>query len=218
KNERRAEKKLWTAAAEGDKVRVFVAEDERDEGSRVASELYAENARGTSYAEMAVFYRANAQSRALEDVLRARRIPYRVVRGRSFYDRAEVKDIAAYLRLCLNPRADGDLLRVINTPPRGIGDTTVEHLRASASRLGLSLWEALTSDDPEMPANARNKLLPFRALIEKLRAGVAQDAGAADSIERVIAETGYADRLRLEGEEGEERLENLLELVGAARE
>jgi DNA helicase-2/ATP-dependent DNA helicase PcrA len=218
KNERRAEKKLWTAAGEGEKARVFVAEDERDEGSRVASELYAENARGTSYAEMAVFYRANAQSRALEDALRARRVPYRVVRGRSFYDRAEVKDVAAYLRLCLNPRSDGDLLRVINVPPRGIGDTTVDHLRASASRQGLSLWEAIGSADPELPSNARTKLLPFKALIDKLREGVAQDPGAADAIERVIDQTGYADRLRLEGEEGEDRIENLLELVGAARE
>ena len=218
KNERRAEKKLWTAAGEGEKVRVFLAEDERDEGARIASELYAENARGTAYSEMAVFYRANAQSRALEDALRARRVPYRVVRGRSFYDRAEVKDIAAYLRLCVNPRSDGDLLRVINTPPRGIGDTTVEHLRASANRQGLSIWEALSSSDPEMPSNARAKVAPFKALIDELRKGVAEDAGAADAIERVIDRTGYADRLRLEGEEGEDRLENLLELVGAARE
>jgi DNA helicase-2/ATP-dependent DNA helicase PcrA len=218
KNERRAEKKLWTAAGEVEKVRVFLAEDERDEGARIASELYAENARGTAYSEMAVFYRANAQSRALEDALRARRVPYRVVRGRSFYDRAEVKDIAAYLRLCVNPRSDGDLLRVINTPPRGIGDTTVEHLRASANRQGLSIWEALSSSDPEMPSNARAKVAPFKALIDELRKGVAEDAGAADAIERVIDRTGYADRLRLEGEEGEDRLENLLELVGAARE
>src|SRR5205807_5363557 len=178
KNERRAEKKLWTAAGEGEKVRVFLAEDERDEGGRIASELYAQNARGTSYSEMAIFYRANAQSRALEDALRARRIPYRVVRGRSFYDRAEVKDVAAYLRLCVNPRSHGDLLRVINTPPRGIGDTTVEHLRASAARQGFSLWEALSSNDLELPANARGKLVPFQALLGKLRDGVAQDAGA----------------------------------------
>src|SRR5207302_1612363 len=88
KNPRRAEKKLWTAAGEGDKLRVVLAEDERDEAQRVAQELYAENARGTSYSEMAVFYRANAQSRALEDGLRARRVPYRVVWGRSLYDRA----------------------------------------------------------------------------------------------------------------------------------
>jgi len=214
KNERRAEKKLWTAAGEGDKLRVIVAEDERDEGARIASELYAQNARGTAYSEMAIFYRANAQSRSLEDALRARRIPYRVVRGRSFYDRAEVKDIAAYLRLCVNPRADGDLLRIVNTPPRGIGETTVDKLRASAAQQGLSLWECL--DDAGLPANVRSKLLPFKALIEKLRAGVT--SSAADAIELVIEGTGYADRLRLEGEEGEERLENLLELVGAARE
>ena len=216
KNERRAEKKLWTAAGEGDKLRVLVAEDERDEASRIVTELYQLNARGTAYSEMAVFYRANAQSRALEDALRGRRIPYRIVRGRSFYDRAEVKDVAAYLRLCINPRSDGDLLRVINTPPRGIGDTTVDHLRASAARQGLSLWEALSSNDPELPSNARAKLQPFRQLIEKLREGIGAEASAA--IERVINETGYADRLRLEGEEGEERLENLYELAGAAKE
>ena len=214
KNERRAEKKLWTAAGDGEKLRVVVAEDERDEGNRIAGELYAQNARGTAYSEMAIFYRANAQSRSLEDALRARRIPYRVVRGRSFYDRAEVKDVSAYLRLCVNPRADGDLLRVINVPPRGIGDTTIDKLRASAARQGLSLWECL--EDAELPGNVRAKLLPFKALIDKLRAAVT--GSAADAIELVIESTGYADRLRLEGEEGEERLENLLELVGAARE
>jgi DNA helicase-2/ATP-dependent DNA helicase PcrA len=218
KNPRRAEKKLWTAAGEGEKLRVFVAEDERDEGSRIAQELYAENARGTSYSQMAVFYRANAQSRALEDALRARRVPYRVVRGRSFYDRAEVKDVAAYLRLCVNPRSDGDLLRVINTPPRGIGETTVEALRRSAAAKGLSLWETLESleSDAELSASAKNKLAPFRELVNKLRAQVGGEA--AEAIQRVIDETGYADRLRLEGEEGEDRLENLMELVGAARD
>ena len=220
KNERRAEKKLWTQAGEGEKVRVLVAEDERDEGMRIAGELYAENARGTPYAEMAIFYRANAQSRVLEDQLRARRIPYRIVRGRSFYDRAEIKDVAAYLRLCVNPRSDGDLLRVINTPARGIGDTTVEALRKSAVRMGVSLWEAIEQmeQDAQLSSSARTKLFPFRALLSRLRAQVSQDAGAADAIERVMADTGYEDRLQLEGEEGEERLENLRELVGAARD
>ena len=220
KNPRRAEKKLWTAAGEGDKLRVVLAEDERDEAQRVAQELYAENARGTSYSEMAVFYRANAQSRALEDGLRARRVPYRVVRGRSFYDRAEVKDVAAYLRLCVNPRSDVDLLRIVNNPPRGIGDTTIERLRESATRTGLSLWEAIQSmeRDPELAASARTKLVPFRDLVRRLGDAVRSAPGAADAIELVMNETGYADRLRLEGEEGEDRLENLFELVGAARE
>ena len=220
KNERRAEKKLWTAAGAGEKLRVVLAEDERDEGRRIAEELYAENARGTAYAEMAVFYRANAQSRVLEDALRARRIPYRVVRGRSFYDRAEVKDVAAYLRLCLNPRSDNDLLRIINTPPRGIGDTTVEHLRAAAARTGLSLWETLREmdGDAKLPSNARAKLVPFRALLERLGSAVRGQAGAAEAIELVLEQTGYEDRLRLEGEEGEDRIENLHELLGAARD
>jgi DNA helicase-2/ATP-dependent DNA helicase PcrA len=220
KNERRAAKKLWTAAGAGEKLRVVLAEDERDEGRRIADELYAENARGTAYAEMAVFYRANAQSRVLEDALRARRIPYRVVRGRSFYDRAEVKDVAAYLRLCVNPRSDNDLLRIINTPPRGIGDTTVEHLRAAAARTGLSLWETLRDmdGDARLPANARAKLLPFRALLERLGSAVRGQAGAADAIALVLEQTGYEDRLRLEGEEGEDRIENLHELLGAARD
>ena len=220
KNPRRAEKKLWTAAGEGDKLRVVLAEDERDEAQRVAQELYAENARGTSYSEMAVFYRANAQSRALEDGLRARRVPYRVVRGRSFYDRAEVKDVAAYLRLCVNPRSDVDLLRIINNPPRGIGDTTIDRLRESATRTGLSLWEAIESmeRDPELATSARTKLGPFRDLLRRLGDAVRSAPGAADAIELVMNESGYADRLRLEGEEGEDRLENLFELVGAARE
>jgi DNA helicase-2/ATP-dependent DNA helicase PcrA len=214
KNDRRAAKKLWTAEGDGEKLRVLVAENERDEAARVAAEMYAQNARGTAYAEMAIFYRANAQSRSLEDALRARRIPYRVVRGRSFYDRAEVKDVAAYLRLCVNPRADGDLLRIINTPPRGIGDTTVEKLRAMAAQRGLSLWECL--EDAELPQNVRAKLLPFKTLIDELRTRVT--ASAATAIELVMDASGYADRLRLEGEEGEDRLENLMELVGAARE
>jgi DNA helicase-2/ATP-dependent DNA helicase PcrA len=105
---------------------------------------------------------------------------------------------------------------VINVPPRGIGDTTVDHLRASASRQGLSLWEALGSNDPELPSNARNKLAPFKLLLDKLREGIT--GNAADAIERVMELTGYEDRLRLEGEEGEERIDNLYELVGAAKE
>ena len=220
KNERRSAKKLWTAAGAGEKVRVLVADDERDEAARIAQESYAANARGTAYSEMALFYRANAQSRALEDALRARRIPYRVVRGRSFYDRAEVKDAAAYLRLCVNPRSDADLLRVINVPARGIGDVTVDALRASASRRGLSLWEALEAaeEDADLSPSARSKLLPFRTLVQRLREDVSALPGAAEAIERVLEATGYEQRLRLEGEEGLERIENLHELIGAARE
>ncbi len=220
KNPRRTAKKLWTAAGAGERLRVQVADDERDEGGRIAQELYAENARGTSYGEMAVFYRANAQSRALEDQLRARRVPYRVVRGRSFYERAEVKDIAAYLRLCVNPRSDADFLRIVNVPARGIGDTTIENLRKSASARGLSLWEALEAMelDADLSASAKTKLAPFRMLVNSLRTEIAALPGAGDAIALVLSASGYEDRLRLEGEEGEDRIENLKELLGAARE
>src|SRR5258705_4983762 len=157
KNERRAEKKLWTAAGEGEKGRVFLAEDERDEGARIASELYAENARGTAYSEMAVFYRANAQSRALEDALRARRVPYRVGRGRTFYDPAQGKEIAPYPPAFVEPPLDRECLRGVKQPARGIGDTTVEGLQKSASSRGYSLWEALeqAEHDPELSNSAR---------------------------------------------------------------
>jgi DNA helicase-2/ATP-dependent DNA helicase PcrA len=220
KNPRRTPKKLWTAAGAGERLRVQVADDERDEGARVAQEVYAQNARGTGYGEMAVFYRANAQSRALEDALRARRVPYRVVRGRSFYERAEVKDVAAYLRLCVNPRSDADLLRVVNVPARGIGDATVEALQRSAGARGLSLWEALEAMelDPEMTSSAKTKLAPFRMLVRNLREQIAADPAAATAIELVLKLTSYEDRLRLEGEEGQDRIDNLHELIGAARD
>ncbi len=220
KNPRRAEKKLWTAESAGEPLRVVLADDERDEASKIAAEAYAENARGTSYSEMAIFYRQNAQSRALEDALRAHKVPYRVVRGRSFYDRVEVKDVAAYLRLSVNPRSDGDLLRIINQPPRGIGDTTVDRLRQSAARRGFSLWEALQQleHDPELAASAKTKLLPLRKLLNHLIEQARVDPSAAGAIDRVLDETGLEERYLDEGEEGAERVENVRELLGAARD
>jgi len=220
KNERRADKKLWTQASAGEPLRVLAAEDERDEASQIARGIHQESGLGTSFSEMAVFYRQNAQSRVLEDALRAARVPYRVVRGRSFYDRAEVKDVAAYLRLCINPRSDGDILRIINTPARGIGETTVERLRASAQRAGGSLWEALLSleHDGELPGAAKAKLVPFRNLLTHLQRQAAADPSAAGNIERVLDESGMEARFQLEGDEGADRIDNLRELLGAARD
>ncbi len=190
-NENRADKKLWTKDAAGEKLRVLLAEDERDEAAQIGRAIQSEHGRGTSHSEIAIFYRQNAQSRVLEDALRAARVPYRVVRGRSFYDRAEVKDVAAYLRLCINPRSDGDILRIINTPARGIGDTTVERLRAAARERGLSLWETLGMlEETELPPAAKSKLLPFRALLKNLQKQAAADASAGGAIERVLEQTG----------------------------
>ena len=121
----------------------MVGQDEHDEAERIARVVAQERARGTAGDEIAVLYRTNAQSRPIEAALRAARIPYVIVRGTSFYERAEVKDAAAYLRLALEPRSDLDLERVVNKPPRGIGEKTVERLRAHARARGVSLYDAL---------------------------------------------------------------------------
>src|SRR5208282_205908 len=113
----------WTDRPAGAPISLIWAQDERDEADRIASSLIELHEGGTSYGEMAVFYRINAQSRVLEEGMRIARIPYVIVRGRSFYERAEIKDAVAYLRLMVNPRSDVDFVRALNTPPRGIGDT-----------------------------------------------------------------------------------------------
>ncbi len=214
-NTERAEKKLWTALGDGLRPRLLVASDERDEAQQVSRMINAAHDRGTRFGDTAVFYRTNAMSRVLEDALRARGVPYQIVRGRSFYDRAEVKNVAAYLRLALNPRSDADLARVINVPARGIGDTTVERLAASARERGVALWDSL-GDVPDANAGARAKLAAFRALIEELQA-VAATASATDAVEAVMKLTGYAAKLA-EDDDGEDRLENLGELLNAAKE
>jgi DNA helicase-2/ATP-dependent DNA helicase PcrA len=144
---RRREKRLWTEAEAGEPLALVVGQDEHDEAERVTALVQAERARGTPGDEIAILYRTNAQSRPLEAALRATRVPYVIVRGTSFYERAEVKDAAAYLRLALEPRSDLDLERVVNTPPRGVGDKTVERLRAHARGRGVSLYDALGEVD-----------------------------------------------------------------------
>ena len=218
KNEVRAPKKLWTRLGDGEKPRLVIASDERDEAATVARMIAAAHSDGVAWNDVAIFYRTNAQSRVHEDALRSRNIPYAIVRGRSFYDRAEVKDIAAYLRLSLNPRSDADLARVINVPSRGIGDTTVEKVTAHARALSVSLWDALRDPDaiPGVNAGTRAKLAAFRALVDELVKAV-QTATAAESVEAALAMTGYAERLEAE-EDGADRVENLYELVAAAKE
>src|SRR5262249_57830080 len=120
-----------------------------------------------SYDQVAIFFRVNAQSRVLEEALRLVRVPYTLVSGRSFYERAEIRDAASYLRLMANPRSDADLLRVINVPARAIGDTTQERLSAWAADLGISLWEALDQVEsiPTLQPTAQKRLRGFRALM-----------------------------------------------------
>jgi DNA helicase-2/ATP-dependent DNA helicase PcrA len=217
---RRREKRLWTDEGPGDPLALLVGQDEHDEAEKIARAVSLERARGTPGDEIAVLYRTNAQSRPIEAALRAARVPYVIVRGTSFYERAEVKDAAAYLRLSLEPRSDLDLERVVNKPPRGIGERTLERLRAHARARGSSLYDALAEVDAidGLKPAARRALSSLREVL----AGLARDAPALDAgvaVQEVLRRTGLLARLEAEHtDEAAERAENLVELVAAARE
>jgi DNA helicase II / ATP-dependent DNA helicase PcrA len=217
---RRREKKLWTERQGGPPLTLVVAADEHEEAQRIALSVQEERARGTRGDEIAVLYRTNAQSRPFEAALREAGIPYVIVRGTSFYERAEVKDAAAYLRLALSPRSDLDLSRVVNRPPRGIGEKTVERLRAFAEEQGLSLFEALARREEiaDLKAAALRSLGAFRDLIEGLHRDLpALDAGIA--VQEALKRSELLERLEADGnDEAREKAENLIELVAAARE
>ncbi|MGC4001185.1 MAG: 3'-5' exonuclease [Anaeromyxobacter sp.] len=217
---RRREKRLWTERDGGAPLALLVGEDEHTEAERIARAVVEERARGTQGDEIAVLYRTNAQSRPIEAALRAVRVPYVIVRGTSFYDRAEVKDAAAYLRLALNPSSDLDVLRVINRPARGIGDRTVERLQALARARDLPLIQAMGDRDAlaELKPAARRALGEFHALVMALAAEVpSADAGTA--VQEALKRSGMLARLEEErSDEAVERAENLTELVAAARE
>src|SRR6266540_948252 len=217
---RRREKRLWTEEAPGDPLALVVGQDEHDEAERIARVASQERGRGTPGDEVAVLYRTTAQSRPIEAALRAARIPYVIVRGTSFYERAEVKDAAAYLRLALEPRSDLDLDRVVNKPPRGIGEKTVERLQAHARDRGLSLFDALRAVEEieGLKPAARRALSGLREVL----AGLARDVPGLDAgiaVQEVLSRTGLLARLEAErSDEATDRAENLVELVAAARE
>ena len=219
-NTRRREKRLVTDAEPGYPLVLLAARDERGEALQVATSIRQLLAEGNDPNQVAVFYRTNAQSRVLEEALRVGRVPYAIVRGRSFYDRAEVKDAVSYLRLALNPQSDADLLRVINTPPRGIGETTVDKLTEHARQVGKSAFEAIASVDfaPGLNSGARQRLQTFREIVEAMRAEVV-GASAADAITAVVERSGLVHAFEQEGtDEAQARIENVQELVSAASE
>ncbi len=216
----REPKKLWTEQAAGEKVKVRLVRDEREEAAFVVRTIKAEMARGVSPEQMAVFYRVHAQSRTLEEAFRAANQPYKIVGGMKFFDRAEVKDLLAYLRLIDNPMSDTDLVRVVNTPARGIGNKTVEHLLNVASESALSAYDAIdaVTRAAELGSPARRKLAAFKALLEGLR----EEAKALSPhalAGRVLEVTGYRDQLiKDDTAESDARLGNLEEMVGSIAE
>jgi DNA helicase-2/ATP-dependent DNA helicase PcrA len=220
KNRRRMPKKLWSDRAPGEHLKLLMTRDERGEAQEVARQIHALQREGvTKYSGMAVFYRVNAQSRVLEEALRLARVPYTLVSGRSFYDRAEVRDAAAYLRLMVNPSSDADLLRVINTPARGIGDTTVERLTSYAEQKGLSLYEAIAQPVPGLNTTATRRLTGFHALVSSLNQFAQGAKDAASAVDQMLNESKLVESYTAEGsDESLTRAENLKEFLGAAQE
>ncbi|MBX5482567.1 MAG: UvrD-helicase domain-containing protein [Myxococcaceae bacterium] len=222
RNRRRMDKRLWSDRPRGAPLSLLISRDERGEAQAIARGILELRREGlTDPGQIAVFYRTHAQSRVLEEALRLERIPYTLVNGRSFYERAEVKDAASYLRLMVNPRSDADLLRVINTPGRGIGDTTVERLTDFATQSGMSLYEALglAAEISTLNAGAQRKLSTFRALLDRLQEFGRTAPDAASAVEFMLKETNLVVALEAEGtDEALGRAENLRELFGAAQQ
>jgi DNA helicase-2/ATP-dependent DNA helicase PcrA len=221
-NRLRHPKALWTERAGGEPILLEECQDERAEADFVAQAILGlKRTEGRSDGDFAVLYRTHAQSRVLEEVLRARRLPYRVVGGVSFFQRREVKDITEYLRLLGNPGADTAFERVVNVPTRGIGDTTVERLRGYARDRGLPLMEAaraaVAGAAAGVGAAALRKLEAFIVLIDDLRGLLSAGGPVAAIVAQVIERTEYRARLEIDDKvDGPERVRNLNELVAAA--
>ena len=217
-NRERKPKNLFSDLGIGDPVRVVELEDEHAEARFVAVEIARLVEEGFNGDEIAVFYRTNAQSRVLEDVLVRQGIAYQVIGGPRFYERAEVKDVIAYLSVLDNPFDTVALLRIANRPRRGIGDTSLNRLQTYASGHGMSLWEALEfPEDAGLAAASARAVTSFRTMILSLMSDL--DRPVADIVEDVLERSGYVEALEAERTvESQGRIENLQELVGVARE
>ena len=219
-NQDRLGKTLWTDRDGGARIRVETAYDDREEARFAADIVRNEMARGTQPKEIAVFFRTNAQSRLLEEEFLAARLPFVLVGGQRFFDRREVKDALSWLKLLVNPNDEVALLRVINNPPRGIGDKTVTRVRAIARERGLTPWEALDAVCDEGPgrslkARPVSALTAFRDLVRGLRE-LARSEPLSDLLEAVLERSGTIARYQAEGTfESDGRLENLEELLNS---
>lgn len=215
----RKDKTLWTSRRGGEQVLCYTAVDEKDEARYICRNIEAFVNDGRALREIAILYRTNAQSRALEDALRNRSIPYRIFGGLRFYDRKEIKDIIAYLRVLHNPADSVSLRRIINVPARGIGDTTIDKLEKMAQQKGVQLYES--AKDPaaaEIGKAASGKLREFTAFMERLRTD-RDDLTLTDLARRVIDDSGYIKALEEERSiEARIRIENLTEFLTATED
>jgi ATP-dependent DNA helicase UvrD/PcrA len=218
-NRERKPKNLWSELGEGDPVRAVEVEDEHAEARYVAAEIAMLVEQGFNGNEIAVFYRTNAQSRVLEDVLVRQGVAYQVIGGPRFYERAEIKDLVAYLQVIDNPYDAVSLLRIANRPRRGIGDSTLAKLMSFADDAEMSLWEAMDRCEAAGVGTAPAKAVAgFRTLVLSLMSS-AEELDVAELIEAVLDRTGFLESLEAERTiEAQGRIENLQELVALARE
>ena len=216
-NAHRKDKRLFTSSGDGEKVCVYQASDERDEGRWVGAEIDKLHDAGTSYDDIAVFYRTNAQSRILEDMFLRAGVPYRIVGGTRFFDRAEIRNVQAYLKLVVNPNDDVSALRVVNTPRRGVGTTSVQRIQDYARQRGISFFaaaQACVAEGGLLSAKARNGLADFVAAVE---VGRTASGELAKVVEAIVDKAGLIRAYEAEGTvEAQSRIENINEFLSVA--
>ncbi|ATG52682.1 ATP-dependent DNA helicase PcrA [Brachybacterium vulturis] len=220
-NAGRRKKNLWTDQGEGEQITLYVADDEREEARYIGRQIDALVDDGRSAGDIAIFYRANAQSRALEDQLIRVGLPYKVVGGTRFYERREIKDAIAYLQVLANPADEINLRRILNVPKRGIGDRAEAVIAMLAERERIGFGEALrrAEEAPGIATRSLNAVRTFVAMLEDLQEMAADGAGPADLLEAILQRSGYYAELQgSDDPQDESRLENLAELVSVAAE
>ncbi|MEQ4205094.1 DNA helicase PcrA [Actinopolymorpha sp. B9G3] len=222
RNAGRKPKNLWSDAGDGAPIVGYVAEDEHDEAQFVAEEIdRLGDEKAARPRDVAVFYRTNAQSRVFEEIFIRVGLPYKVVGGVRFYERREVRDALAYLRLLANPEDTVSLRRILNVPKRGIGDRAEAAVEAFSQRKRITFWQALRQVDEigDLATRSANAIKAFVGIVDELSDALAEGQPPADILEQVLAKTGYLHELEVSGDpQDETRVENLAELVAVARE
>ncbi|MFW5994016.1 MAG: ATP-dependent helicase [Halanaerobiaceae bacterium] len=220
-NSARLDKDLWSERGKGDRIEFFEAATDKEEAGFIMEEARKMNGSGKySYGDMVVLYRTNAQSRSIEDVLRRNQVPYQIVGGLKFYDRKEIKDIVAYLRLINNPADTAALLRIINEPARGIGAKTLERVQDYAYANNISLFQSCleSEQNPELSKSYASRVKKFANMIEEFQE-LENEITIDRLVSKIISETGYeSEIISKEGARAQERLENIGELQSAMRE
>lgn len=217
-NEGRKDKTLWTERGSGEKITVYCAQDEREEAAWIVQQIQELRSNGEALGEIALLYRTNAQSRIPEEVLMQAGIPYRVFGGQKFYERKEIKDILAYLRVIANPADDISLKRIINVPKRSIGDTTILALTEHARRQGIPLYAALAVLPEELGSRAKNSVTDFFRMMTMLCA-MKESMGLEEFVDALIRMTGLEEQYRKEDtDEAMSRIENIQEFRGSVHE